>query len=168
MKSPAALLAAAGVAACLLAGAAAAEDSRPFSGTWTLAGTRILLPTGGERPAAVVHASGSLVITKGDVLGKGFLGELVAFDDGEDAVVGRAVFTDEKGDKVFVKLVAERLGVARHAAGTFTGGTGRFSGVSGSLSLSWKYIVAGGTDDFEALAVTVEGRIFRSSSEAPK
>ncbi len=167
MKSVRAAVLGAALAACLLAARARAEDGRPFSGTWTLTGTRVSLPTGGERAAVLVHATGSFVIAKGDVLGKGFFGELVAFDDGAGTFAGRAVFTDEKGDKVFAKLAADRFGAARRVSGTVTGGTGRFSGVSGALSLSWKYVVAGGTDDFEALAVTVEGRILRDS-EAPK
>ena len=94
-----ALLAAAGAAACLLASAAAAEEWRSFSATWALAGTRTTLPTEGARPAAIVHASGTLVITKGETLGRGFLGELIGFDDGGALLVGRAVFTDEKGER---------------------------------------------------------------------
>ena len=81
----AALLAAAGAAVCLLAPAAAAEEWRPFSATWALAGKRTTLPTEGARPAAVVHASGTLVITKGETLGRGFLGELIGLDDGGTA-----------------------------------------------------------------------------------
>ncbi len=97
----AALLAATGVAAYLLASAAAAEEWRPFSATWALTGKRTSLPTEGARGAAIVHATGSLVITKGETLGRGFLGELIGFDDGGTLLVGRAVFTDERGEKVF-------------------------------------------------------------------
>ncbi len=165
MRSSRAAVLGAALAVCLLAARARAEDGRPFSGTWTLAGTRIGLAAGGTRPATLVHATGSLVITKGDSLGKGFFGELAAFDDGEGSVVGRVVFSDEGGDKLFARLVADRLGTARHAVGTITGGTGRFSGASGSLSLSWKYIVAGDTADFESIGVAVEGRVLPKAAK---
>ena len=53
----------------------AADGWRPFTATWTLSGHRTALPTEGPRPAAVVYASGSFVVTRGDTLGRGFFGE---------------------------------------------------------------------------------------------
>jgi len=170
-----ALLAAAGLAACLLAGPAAGEEWRPFSATWALAGKRTMLATEGARSAAVVRASGSLVITKGDVIGRGFYGEVIGFDDGGTLLVGRAVFTDAQGDRIFATLKAQPLGAGRTATATITGGTGRWAGLEGDLTFSWKFVVESGDEDFDAMAVNVEGRARRAPpkpspapAEAPK
>jgi hypothetical protein len=165
----AAFLAAMGVAATLLAPAVAAEgaeDWRPFSATWALAGTRTTLPTEGARPAALVHASGTLVITKGETLGRGFFGDVIGFDDGAYVLVGRAVFTDERGEKVFATLKAQPLATGRTAAGTFTGGTGRWSGLEGDFTFSWKSVVESEGDEIHAFTVNVEGRARRAPPKA--
>jgi hypothetical protein len=161
----AALLAAAGVAIALLAPAAAAEEWRPFSATWALAGKRTSLPTEGARPAAIVHATGSLVITKGETLGRGFLGELVGFDDGGTLLVGRVVFTDERGEKVFATLKAQPLATGRTATGTFTGGTGRWTLLEGDFTFSWKSVVESEDDQVHAFTVNVEGRARRTEKK---
>lgn len=158
-----ALLGAAGLAACLLAGAAAAEEWRPFSGTWNLSGRRTSLPTEGARAAAIVHASGSFVVTRGDTLGRGFYGEVIGFDDGRALLVGRAVLTDAEGDRIFAILKAQPLGAGRTAAATITGGTGRWAGLEGEFTFSWKFVVGAGDEEFQAMAVNVEGRARRAS-----
>ncbi len=160
----AALLALVGLAVHLLAGAARAEEWRPFAGTWTLAGKRISLPTGGARRASVIHASGTFVITKGETLGRGFFGEVVGFDDGGALLVGRAVFTDSLGQKIFATLRAQPLGADRTATATITGGTGRWAGLEGEFAFSWRFVVETGEEDFDALALDLSGRVRRASS----
>jgi hypothetical protein len=165
-----ALLAVGVLALALGAAVSGAEEWRPFTATWTLSGRRTALPTEGERPAAIVYASGSFVVTRGDTLGRGFFGEVIGFDDGGSLLAGRAVFTDERGDKVFATLKAQPLGTGRSATGTITGGTGRWSGLEGEFTFSWKFVVEAGGEDFQALAVNVEGRARRAASahEAPR
>ena len=169
MKSRgAAFLAAAGVVATLLASAAAAgaaEDWRPFSATWALAGKRTSLPTEGARRASVVYASGSFVTTKGDVVGRGFYGELIGFDDGGTLLVGRAVFTDERGEKVFATVKAQPLATGRTATGTITGGTGRWTSIEGDFTFSWKSVVESEDDEIHAFTVNVEGRARRAEKK---
>ena len=160
------LLAAAGLAVYLLAAPAAAEEWRPFTATWTLSGRRTALPTEGARPAAVVYASGSFVVIRGDTLGRGFFGEVIGFDDGGSVLVGRAVFTDERGDKLFATLRGQPLGPGRTATGMITGGTGRWVGLDGDFKVSWKFVVEAGDEDLHAMAVNVEGRA-RHGSPAP-
>jgi hypothetical protein len=157
------LLAVASLAVYLLAAPAAAEEWRPFTATWTLSGHRTALPTEGARPAAVVFASGSFVVTRGDTLGRGFFGEVIGFDDGGSVLIGRAVFTDERGDKVFATLRGQPLGPGRTAEGTITGGTGRWAGLEGDFKFSWKFVVGAGDEEFQAMAVNVEGRAQRGS-----
>jgi hypothetical protein len=154
----AALATIAGVA--LTAGAAepAADGWRSFTATWTLSGTRHLLPTEGPRPAAVVRLSGPMAVTRGEGLGRGFLGEVVAFDDGGTLLVGRAVFTDEKGDRIYVSLKAEPIGTGRKATGTIAGGTGRYSGLEGTFTFAWQYVVDSGSEEISGHTMSFEGR----------
>jgi hypothetical protein len=132
---------------------------RPFTATWTLSGTRELIATEGERPAAIVHVSGPLTITKGEGLGRGFLAEVIGFDDGGTLLVGRAVFVEERGDRIFCALKAEPLGTGRRATATITGGTGRFAGLQGNFSFAWQYLVSEESGEISLRAVDVEGRI---------
>lgn len=159
------LLAAAGVAVALLAPAAAAEEWRPFSATWALAGKRTTLPTEGARRAAIVHATGSFVVTKGDVVGRGFFGELLGYDDGGTLLVGKAVFTDEKGEKVFATLKAQPLATGRTATGTITGGTGRWTNLEGDFTFSWKSVVESEDEEIHGFTVNVEGRARRAEKK---
>ena len=107
------------------------------------------------------------MITKGDVVGRGFLGEVIGFDDGGTLLVGRAVFTDERGEKVFATLKAQPLATGRTATGTITGGTGRWTGLEGDFTFSWKSVVESEDDEFHAFTVNVEGRA-RKATPAPK
>jgi len=142
---------------------------RPFTAAWALSGQRHLLSTEGERPASIVHLSGPFTLTGGEGLGRGFLGEVIGFDDGGGLLVGRAVFTDQKGDRVYCTLKAEPIGSGRKATATITGGTGRFAGLEGSFSFAWEYVVSEESGDVSLRAVNVEGRTRRAvSSKAPE
>jgi hypothetical protein len=69
-------------------------------------------------------------------VGRGFLGEIIGFDDGATLIVGRAVLTDEKGNRIYCFLRTEPLGTGRKATGTITGGTGRFAGLEGTFEFA--------------------------------
>ncbi|HQR44480.1 MAG TPA: hypothetical protein PK598_00505 [Thermoanaerobaculia bacterium] len=162
---PRARLAAAALAAALAAPylPARAEEPapdgwRPFTAAWTLQGTRQLLPAGGVRPAALIHVSGPFTVTGGEGLGRGFLGEVFAFDDGEALLVGRMVFTDEKGDRIFCSARAEALETGRKATATITGGTGRYARLEGSFTLRWQYVVAAESGEIGGRFTDIEGR----------
>ena len=135
-----------------------ADGGRPFTATWTLSGRRDVLATEGERSAAIVHLSGPFTILSGEGLGTGLLGEVIGFDDGGTLLVGRALFTDERGDRVYCTLTAEPIGQGRKASATITGGTGRFAGLQGSFSFAWQYVVDADGGEIGARAVNVEGR----------
>ena len=139
----------------------AADGWRPFTATWTLSGQRYFLPTEGERPASIVTLSGPLVITKGEGLGRGLLGQWIGFDDGGSLIAGRVLFTEEHGDRIFCTLKAEPIGTGRHATVTITGGTGRFAGLEGTFSFTWQYVVGAEGDEVSGRAVDIEGRTRR-------
>ena len=56
--------------------------------------------------------------------------------------MGRAVWTDEHGDRIFSRLKGEPLATGRRIVGTITGGTGRYAGLEGEYSFTWQYVVA--------------------------
>ena len=86
-----------------------------------------------------MHLSGAIVLAKTDLDG-GVLGEAIAFDDGQRLSVGRAVWTDGRGDRMFSELRGEPVATGRRVVGTITGGTGRYAGVTGDYSLTWQYV----------------------------
>lgn len=121
--------------------AGAAEDWRAFAGSLSATGRRDTLPTEGRRAAAIVRLSGTVVLTSGEGLSRGFRCEAIGFDDGSDVRVGRAVWTDERGDRIFSAFQGEPLETGRRIVGTITGGTGRYEGLTGEYSLTWQYVV---------------------------
>ena len=156
------LAVAAGVfAASALAGPPEADGWRPFTATWTLSGERALLPTEGQRPASIVHLTGPLTLTSGEGLGRGLLGEVIGFDDGRNLLAGRAVLTDEHGDRIYCVFQAEPIGTDRRATATITGGTGRFQGLEGSFSFAWQYVVDAGSGEISGRAVDLQGKTRR-------
>jgi hypothetical protein len=144
-----------------------------FSGTWSAVGRRQTLRTEGGRPAAIIQLSGSVVLTgsgrSGDSGGSGgsgtsgglssaFRAEAIGFDDGDQIGVGRAVWTDTRGDLVFSVLKGERLETGRRITATITGGTGRYAGLTGDWELTWQFVVATDDGEVQGRAVDLKGR----------
>jgi len=139
-----------------------AQDGwRPFTATWSLSGQRDVVLTEGERPASIVHLRGPLTLTSGEGLGRGFFGDVIGFDDGGTLLAGRAVFTDQRGDRIYCLLKAEPIGNGRRATATITGGTGRFAGIEGSFSFAWQYVVDQEGGEMSLRTVNIEGRTRR-------
>ena len=134
------------------------EGWRTFSGSWSARGQRQVIPAEGGHSAAIVHLSGAVVLASGD-LGIGLLGEAIAFDDGQTLSVGRAVWTDPRGDRVFSELRGEPVATGRRVSGTITGGTGRYAGVSGDYSLTWQYVAQDVDDVVQGRSVDLRGRL---------
>ena len=137
----------------------------PFTGTWSASGRRHVLA--GESVAVVAAMSGAVVLTTGEGLSRGFRGEAIGFDDGQGLSVGRAVWTDENGDRLFSRLKGESLATGRRFVGTITGGTGRYAGLEGEYSFTWQYVVADAEDPdaIQGRAVTLSGRIRRAGGK---
>jgi hypothetical protein len=76
------------------------------------------------------------------------------------------VWTDEHGEQVYSRLRGERLEAGKRLVGTITGGTGRYAGLEGEYSLTWKYMIPGEDGTLEVLAVDLSGR-FRRAGASP-
>jgi hypothetical protein len=82
---------------------------------------------------------------------------VIGFDDGGTLLAGRAILTNERGDRIYCSLRAEPIGTGRRATATITGATGRFAGLEGSFSFAWQYVVDVRGEEFSARAVNIEG-----------
>jgi len=137
----------------------AAEGFRTFDGTWSATGQRQVLPTETGRPAAVVRLSGAVLLQDASGLAGGFRGEAIGFDDGRVLSVGRAVWTDGRGDRIFSELKGGPLQTGRQISGTFTGGTGRYAGVTGDYELTWQYVVSSEGETVQGRTTNLRGRV---------
>ena len=137
---------------------ASADGWRPIEGSWSGSGQRRVLPTDGDRTAFTSYLSGALVLTGGGGTARGFQSEFIAFDDGAGISVGRAVWTDERGDRIFSRLTGEGMRAGRRIVGTITGGTGRYAGIEGEYAFEWQYVVATDDGTIQGRAVGLKGR----------
>jgi hypothetical protein len=143
-----------------------AETWRSFAGTWSASGRRDVVAIEGGRKAAIVEVSGAVVLTMGEGLSRGFLGEAIGFDDGQGLSAGRCVWTDESGDRLFSRLKGESLRTGKRFVGTISGGTGRYEGLEGEYSFTWQYLVAGedGGGVIQGRAADLSGRVRRGGA----
>ncbi len=139
---------------------------RPFEGTWSAVGTRRALPTEGDRPAVIVEAKGAVTLTLGEGLSRGFEGEAIYFDDGRGQGVGRAVWTDVNGDRIFSALRGEPARTGGRIAGTITGGTGRYARLEGEYAMSFQYVLEAEEGTLQLRTTDLRGRVRRG--EAPR
>jgi hypothetical protein len=121
--------------------AAAGGEWRSFEGTWTAAGDRHTIDTGPGASASVLDLSGSILLVGERGLGAGFQGRAIAYSDGTTSSVGRAVWTDERGDQIYSELHGAPVATGRRITGTFTGGTGRWAGIEGEYAFDWTYVI---------------------------
>src|SRR5262249_38600539 len=92
-----------------------------------------------------------------------FRAQAIGFTDGDQFSAGRAVWTDSRGDLVFSVLKGERLATGRRIAGTITGGTGRYAGLTGNWELTWQFVVEADEGEVQGRATDLRGR-FRTGT----
>jgi hypothetical protein len=71
---------------------------------------------------------------------------------------GRADWTDGDGNRLFSALPGDPIATGRRNVGTFTGGTGRYQGITGTYELTWQYVVRGEDDVVQGRAADLRGR----------
>ena len=157
----------------LLLAATAASCSRPagtpesspapgewvaFEGTWSAVGERHTLHLGPDRRASVASLGGTLLLTGERGMGVGFQARVIAFSDSQTGGLGRAVWIDDRGDEIYSDLSGGPLASGRRIAGTFTGGTGRWVGVTGSYDLGWQFVIETEEGVVQGRAVDLKGR----------
>jgi hypothetical protein len=160
--------------AVAVTGCGETESARPpgapgewleFSGSWNAAGSRQSIPLGADRRASILRLSGTMLLAGPSRPGVGFRSEVLALVDSTTGLVGRSVWTDERGDQVFSELTGEGTATNNRLQGTFLGGTGRFAGATGSFEFSWKFVLESDDGSVQGRAVELRGRI-RAGAEA--
>src|SRR6478735_8904897 len=136
------------------------RDSRRLRNVNFLAGMRqrdsgrllvIAIALGADRRGSIIDLRGTMLLAGPERPGVGFLSEAIALVDSETGLVGRSVWTDERGDQVFSELQGEGTAEHNHITGKFLGGTGRYVGATGSYEFSWQWVI-------EAEDGTIQGR----------
>jgi hypothetical protein len=139
--------------------AAAAGEWREFQGSWNAAGTRRIIPLGTDRRGSIIDLRGTMLLAGPERPGVGFLSEAIALVDSETGLVGRSVWTDERGDQVFSDIKGEGTAARNRITGTILGGTGRYAGASGSYEFSWQFVTEAEDGSIQGRAVELKGRV---------
>ena len=143
------------------------EGWREFSGSMNLTGHRHVIAMGSAWRAGIVELSGTVLLSGPQRPGVGFGAKVLALTDSSFGLVGRALWTDERGDQMWSELKGEGTATGNHIAGTITGGTGRYKGAEGTYELSWQYVLEAEDGTVQGRAVGLKGRV-RAAAPAPK
>jgi hypothetical protein len=138
---------------------AVTAESHEFVGTWNASGTRRGIRLGGARSSSIFDLKGSMILAGATRPGVGFLCETIAFVDSASGLVGRSVWTDEYGDQVFSELTGEGTAASNRLEGTIVGGTGRYTGATGTYEFSWQYVIEGEDGVIQGRSVNFRGRV---------
>jgi len=138
--------------------APAAGEWREFEGSWNAAGSRRTISLGADRRGSIIDLRGSMLLAGPGRPGVGFRADVIALVDTETGLIGRGVWTDEKGDLVFSELKGEGTAAKNHMTGTILGGTGRYAGVTGSYEFSWQFVIEAEDGSIQGSAVGLKGR----------
>jgi hypothetical protein len=148
------------------ASAPVGSEWREFEGTLTAAGSRQSIALGPDRRASVSTLKGTLLLSGPVRPAVGFRAEAVVLNDSATGMVGRAVWTDERGDQVWSELRGEGTATGNRIVGTIVGGTGRFAGVSGSYEFSWRFVLETEDGTVQGQSVGLKGRVRGGGSAA--
>lgn len=142
-----------------LAPLAASGERREFTGSWNAAGSRKTIALGVDRRGSIVHLRGPLMLAGAGRPGLGFNAELIALVDSATGLVGRAVWTDERGDQVFSEVKGEGTAAQNRITGTILGGSGRYAGATGAYEFSWRYVIEAEDGSIQGSSVGLEGHV---------
>lgn len=137
-----------------------------FQGTWTAAGSRYTLRLGGDRRTSTANLEGSLLLAGRSRPAEGFRAEAIVLNDSVTGMVGRAVWTDEHGDQAYSELRGEGTATGNKIVGTFLGGTGRYSGATGTYEFSWRFVLETEDGTVQGQSRGLKGRVQVGSSPA--
>ena len=139
-----------------------------FEGSWNAAGSRRIISLGAERRASILDLSGTMLLAGPKRPGVGFRSEVVALVDSDTGLVGRSVWTDERGDQVFSELQGEGTAERNHITGKFLGGTGRYAGATGAYEFSWEWVMEAEDGAIQGRAIELKGRVLPGPTGVPK
>lgn len=145
---------------------AAPGEWREFQGSWNAAGSRRSIPLGAERRGSLIDLRGTLLLRGTGRPGVGFRSEVIALVDSETGLVGRSVWTDERGDEVFSELEGEGTAANNRIVGTILGGTGRYAGATGTYEFSWHFVIEADDGSIQGSTDGLKARVRLGQSSA--
>lgn len=126
--------------------AAAAGDELPregtFEGDWAISGTVRQVEVG-EGTVILARLGGPVTLHSPGGLAREFDAVCNSVSDAETGGIARCTWTDETGDVLLLEVsgsILGSMGTVREARGTVAGGTGRYAGLEGELSLDWLFV----------------------------
>jgi hypothetical protein len=146
---------------------AAAGDWQEFEGSWSASGTRHVLRLDGDRRASVSTFNGSLVLSGSRRPAVGFRAEAIAFNDTASGMEGRAVWIDERGERIFSELKGQVAATGHRVVGTIVGGTGRYAGVTGGYEFTWRFVLEAEDGTVQGQSMDLKGRVRRGAPAGP-
>ena len=147
----------------------AGDDWREFQGTWTAVGNRHVIPLGGNRSASIADFNGSLMLAGPSRPAVGFRAEAIVLNDSVTGMLGRAVWTDEHGDQVYSELRGETTATGNRLFGTFLGGSGRYTGATGSYEFAWRFLLEAEDGTVEGQSMGLKGKVHTAAPQgAPR
>jgi len=130
-----------------------------FEGSWNAAGSRHAIPLGAGRTASIISLRGTMLLAGPGKPGVAFRADVIGLVDSATGLVGRSVWTDERGDEVYGELKGEGTADHNRITGTIVGGTGRYAGATGDFAFSWKYVIEAGEGAIQGRGVALKGRV---------
>jgi hypothetical protein len=91
--------------------------------------------------------------------GVGFRANAIVLNDTATGMVGRAVWTDTRGDQVFSEIQSKAGDPGARIFGRFTGGTGRYAGATGSYEFSWRFLLEAEDGAVQGQSMGLKGRV---------
>jgi len=134
-------------------------DWREFEGTWTATGNRSSLALGSARRASIGNFEGTLLLTGEGRPARGFRAEAIVLNDTATGMLGRAVWTDERGEQVYSELLGEATSTGNKITGTFIGGSGRYAGATGTYEFSWRFVLENEDGTVQGQSSGFRGRV---------
>lgn len=130
-----------------------------FEGSWNATGSRRIIPLGAGRQGSMIDLRGSMLLSGPGRPATGFRADVIALADSETGLVGRSVWTDERGDQVYSELKGEGTKARNRITGTLLGGTGRYAGATGSYEFSWQFVLEAEDGSIQGRASGLKGRV---------
>ena len=137
-----------------------------FQGTWTATGSRTSISLGDGRRASTSKFEGSLLLAGPSRPAVGFRAEALVLNDTATGLIGRVVWTDDRGDQVFSELKGNGTSTGNKLVGTFVGGTGRYAGATGSYEFSWRFVLETEDGTVQGQSMGLNGTIHVGSAQA--
>jgi hypothetical protein len=143
-------------------------EARTFEGSWSAAGIKRTLTLGPGHESSVFDLNGSVVLSGQQRPAVGFRARVIGFSDDRATLLGRSVWTDERGDQVFSDLRSDTQVTGNRIFGTIRGGTGRYADVTGEYSFEWKYMLEAGDGTVSGRSIDLRGQFtLGASASAP-